>query len=69
LGGIDQHDDNRITEDGAEAVILAMAHRHGMVCCPPNATGRACGLAPRRYCRQQTPGDCPRSEWSRPRQH
>jgi len=25
---IDQHDHNRITEDGAEAVALALAHRH-----------------------------------------
>lgn len=32
LGRIDQHDDNRITEDGAEAVILAMAHRHRAWC-------------------------------------
>ena len=28
LSKIDQHDDNRITEDGAEAVALAVAHRH-----------------------------------------
>jgi hypothetical protein len=28
MSGIDQHDDNRITEDGAEAVALAVAHRH-----------------------------------------
>ena len=28
LSKIDQHDHNRITEDGAEAVALALAHRH-----------------------------------------
>ena len=28
LSKIDQHDHNRITEDGAEAVALAVAHRH-----------------------------------------
>src|SRR5437879_5297752 len=28
LGEIIQHDDNRVTEDGAEAVALAVAHRH-----------------------------------------
>jgi hypothetical protein len=28
LGKIDQHDHNRITEDGAEAVALAVAHRY-----------------------------------------
>jgi hypothetical protein len=28
LSKIDQHDHNRITEDGAEAVVLALAHRH-----------------------------------------
>jgi len=28
LSDIEQHDHNRITEDGAEAVILAMAHGH-----------------------------------------
>jgi hypothetical protein len=28
LNEIDQHDNNRITEDGAEAVALALAHRH-----------------------------------------
>lgn len=27
-GNLDQHDENRVTEDGAEAVILALAHRH-----------------------------------------
>jgi len=27
LGTTDQHDDNRITEDGAEAIALAVAHR------------------------------------------
>ena len=29
---IDQHDYNRITEDGAEAVALALAHRHRAWC-------------------------------------
>jgi hypothetical protein len=28
LSGIDQHDHNRITEDGAEVVALALAHRY-----------------------------------------
>ena len=28
MGKIEQHDHNRITEDGAEAVALALAHRH-----------------------------------------
>jgi hypothetical protein len=28
LSKIDQHDHNRITEDGAEAVALALVHRH-----------------------------------------
>lgn len=28
MSKIDQHDHNRITEDGAEAVALALAHRH-----------------------------------------
>jgi len=28
LSQVDQHDENRITEDGAEAVALAVAHRH-----------------------------------------
>jgi hypothetical protein len=28
LSGIDQHDHNQITEDGAEAVALVVAHRH-----------------------------------------
>src|SRR5436305_6886887 len=28
LAELDQHDQNRITEDGAEAVALALAHRH-----------------------------------------
>jgi len=28
LTRVDQHDHNRITEDGAEAVALALAHRH-----------------------------------------
>lgn len=28
LSEIEQHDNNRITEDGAEAVALALAHRH-----------------------------------------
>jgi hypothetical protein len=28
LGKIDQHDHNRITEDGAEAIALALAQRH-----------------------------------------
>jgi len=28
LGEIEQHDHNRITEDGAEAVALALAHRY-----------------------------------------
>jgi hypothetical protein len=28
LGAIDKHDQNRVTEDGAEAVALAVAHRH-----------------------------------------
>jgi len=28
MGNIDRHDRNRITEDGAEAVALAAAHRH-----------------------------------------
>ena len=28
LGKIDRHDHNRITEDGAEAVALALVHRH-----------------------------------------
>src|SRR5216684_3900393 len=28
LSKIDQHDHNQITEDGAEAVMLAVAHRH-----------------------------------------
>jgi hypothetical protein len=28
LGKMDQHDQNRITEDGAEAVALALAHGH-----------------------------------------
>jgi hypothetical protein len=28
LATLDQHDHNRITEDGAEAVALALAHRH-----------------------------------------
>jgi hypothetical protein len=28
LSRIDQHDQNRITEDGAEAIALALAHRH-----------------------------------------
>jgi hypothetical protein len=28
LSKLDQHDHNRITEDGAEAVALALAHRH-----------------------------------------
>jgi hypothetical protein len=28
LNKIDQHDHNRITEDGAEAVALALGHRH-----------------------------------------
>lgn len=28
LSKLDQHDDNRITEEGAEAVALAVAHRH-----------------------------------------
>lgn len=32
LSKIDQHDDNRITEDGAEAVVLAIAHRHRAWC-------------------------------------
>ena len=28
LSNMDQHDDNRITEEGAEAVALAVAHKH-----------------------------------------
>ena len=28
LATLDQHDHNRVTEDGAEAVALALAHRH-----------------------------------------
>lgn len=28
LGGINKHDQNRVTEDGAEAVALAVASRH-----------------------------------------
>jgi hypothetical protein len=28
VGKIEQHDHNRVTEDGAEAVALALAHRH-----------------------------------------
>lgn|GEM_PF-1470605 len=28
MGSVDQHDQNRITEDGAEAVALVLAHRH-----------------------------------------
>ena len=28
MSNMDQHDDNRITEDGAEAVALAVAHRY-----------------------------------------
>ena len=29
LSSIDQHDYNRITEDGAEALALALVHKHG----------------------------------------
>ena len=29
MSKLDQHDFNRITEDGAEALALALAHRHG----------------------------------------
>lgn len=32
LSELDQHDYNRITEDGAEAVVLAVAHRHRAWC-------------------------------------
>jgi hypothetical protein len=32
LSKIDQHDHNQITEDGAEAVMLAVAHRHRAWC-------------------------------------
>jgi hypothetical protein len=28
LATLDQHDHNRVTEDGAEAVALSLAHRH-----------------------------------------
>ncbi len=32
LSRVDQHDHNRITEDGAEAIALALSHRHRSWC-------------------------------------